>query len=223
MTRHRTKRPQYRLLALPFFASIYFIWSITSLARSLPPVTGPGTSPQRKRPFTSTEALDVHYQLPQEDIESEFFSWEGPDSQVRAKVYKPEPEPGIPILDPFPLLSRNPPPKRSLLQAPKINRPPRRHVPDKTPLFIGFTRNWPQLLQCVVSYIAAGWPPADIYVIENTGAMYANQDGKLSLQNPFYLNHTQLAMLGVRVIIVRISLFLFHFFFSKYFRSNHLK
>jgi hypothetical protein len=70
-------------------------------------------------------------------------------------------------------------------------------------LFVGFTRNWPQLLQCVVSYIAAGWPPEDIHVVENTGVMHANREGKLTLQNPFYLNHTQLAMLGVKVITVR--------------------
>jgi hypothetical protein len=60
----------------------------------------------------------------------------------------------------------------------------------------------------VVSYIAAGWPPEDIYVVENTGVMHANRDGLLTLQNPFYLNHTQLAMLGVQVIIVRSFPFL---------------
>ncbi|KAK3304668.1 uncharacterized protein B0T15DRAFT_558611 [Chaetomium strumarium] len=158
-------------------------------------------SQQRKEHFASSAAPDLHYQLPQEDLEGEFFSWESPDMPIREKVYKPESEPATPISDPFPLLSRNPPPKRSLLQAPQINRPPRRHAPERTPLFIGFTRNWPQLLQCVVSYIAAGWPPEDIHVVENTGVMFANRDGRLTLQNPFYLNHTQLAMLGVGVII----------------------
>jgi hypothetical protein len=76
---------------------------------------------------------------------------------------------------------------------------------------VGFTRNWPQLLQCVVSYIAAGWPPEDIYVVENTGVMHANREGQLTLQNPFYLNHTQLAMLGVKVIIVRSHPFLTYY------------
>jgi hypothetical protein len=57
-----------------------------------------------------------------------------------------------------------------------------------------------------VSYIAAGWPPEDIYVVENTGVMFANKEGKLTLQNPFYLNHTQLELLGVNVIIVSVSL-----------------
>jgi len=52
-----------------------------------------------------------------------------------------------------------------------------------------------------VSYITAGWPPGDIYVIENTGVMDSNKRGLLSLQNPFFLNHTRLEILGVNVII----------------------
>jgi hypothetical protein len=32
--------------------------------------------------------------------------------------------------------------------------------------------------------------------------MHANRNGQLTLQNPFYLNHTQLGMLGVNVIEV---------------------
>lgn len=70
------------------------------------------------------------------------------------------------------------------------------------PLLIGFTRNWPLLLQCVSSYIAAGWPAEEIYVIENTGVMDANERGLLGLQNPFFMNSTQLGMLGVTVISV---------------------
>jgi hypothetical protein len=74
-------------------------------------------------------------------------------------------------------------------------------VPEKTPIFIGFTRNWLLLQQAVVSYITAGWPPEDIYVIENTGTMNSNRLGKLSLQNPFYLNHDRLTkVFGVNVI-----------------------
>ncbi|KAF3765977.1 hypothetical protein M406DRAFT_219859, partial [Cryphonectria parasitica EP155] len=96
---------------------------------------------------------------------------------------KPARETAAPIPDPFPLLSQVP------------------HVPEETPLLIGFTRNWPQLLQCVSSYIAAGWPAEDIYVVENTGVMHANRNGQLTLQNPFYLNHTQLHILGVNVIV----------------------
>ncbi|EPE32290.1 hypothetical protein GLAREA_07423 [Glarea lozoyensis ATCC 20868] len=83
---------------------------------------------------------------------------------------------------------------------PSWNAPPKPHVEEKTPLFIGFTRNWRVLQQVVVSYITAGWPAEDIYVIENTGVMDSNKNGLLSLQNPFFLNHTRLNMLGVNVI-----------------------
>ncbi|KAK0634339.1 hypothetical protein B0T17DRAFT_611366 [Bombardia bombarda] len=150
------------------------------------PNSGPGHKnqpPPELSRVASNKAAKI--QIPQHVLEREFFSWS-------------------PVPDPFPLLSRNPPPDPSLLQAPKANRaPPRkwRHYNRATPLLIGFTRNWPQLLQCVVSYIAAGWPPEEIHIIENTGVMYANRDGMMTLQNPFYLNHTQLAMLGVDVIV----------------------
>ncbi|PSR75483.1 hypothetical protein BD289DRAFT_379278 [Coniella lustricola] len=114
---------------------------------------------------------------------------------------KPPRETAPPIPDPFPLLSQVPVAEvRKRLVVPEINRPPRVHVPEATPLLIGFTRNWPQLLQCVASYITAGWPAEDIYVVENTGVMHANRDDRLTLQNPFYLNHTQLRILGVNVI-----------------------
>jgi hypothetical protein len=83
---------------------------------------------------------------------------------------------------------------------PSWNVPPNPHVEEKTPLFIGFTRNWRVLQQVVVSYITAGWPAEDIYVIENTGVMDSNKNGLLSLQNPFFLNHTRLNMLGVKII-----------------------
>lgn len=68
------------------------------------------------------------------------------------------------------------------------------------PLFIGFTRSWPMLLQTVVSYITAGWPANQIYVIENTGVQRANAKGQLTLQNPFYMNHESLTKLGVNVM-----------------------
>ncbi|KAK2002569.1 hypothetical protein LX36DRAFT_707730 [Colletotrichum falcatum] len=70
------------------------------------------------------------------------------------------------------------------------------------PLFIGFTRGWPLLLRCVLSYIAAGWPADGIHVVENTGAQLANSRGRLTLQNPSYLNHTTLARLGVNDVLV---------------------
>ncbi|CAK7241570.1 MAG: hypothetical protein STHCBS139747_003033 [Sporothrix thermara] len=100
-----------------------------------------------------------------------------------------------PIADPFPLLSKlDRAGLRQLL-------PAQHNTETRTPLLIGFTRNWPLLLQCVASYMAAGWPARDIYVVENTGTMGANRAGRLSLQNPFFLNHTQLVdTLGVNVI-----------------------
>lgn len=84
---------------------------------------------------------------------------------------------------------------------PAWNRPPAQHVPEATPLMIGFTRAWPVLEQCVVSYIAAGWPPSDIYVVENTGTMQSNQLNQLSPDNPFYLDYHYLTRtLGVNVL-----------------------
>ncbi len=175
-----------------------------------------------------------HPEVPFSSLQASFFNWKGPDYLPGPKPpHKPPRKPGPPIPDPFPLLSHPLSPsshslfssssKTSLkkLQAEKLStfiHPPNSkpmnggngvHYEEETPLFIGFTRNWPQLLQCVVSYIAAGWPPGDIYVVENTGVMNSNKDGKLSLQNPFYLNHTQLGMLGVNVIVV--SFLLLHY------------
>lgn len=107
----------------------------------------------------------------------------------------------------YPLVEENFPlaaAAKSSIELPPIpswNSPPSSHVPEKTPLFIGFTRNWRVLQQVVVSYITAGWPPEDIYVVENTGVMDSNVRELLSLQNPFFLNHTRLEMLGVNVLI----------------------
>lgn len=145
------------------------------------------------------------HQKPMDPLEREFFSWRNEEYEMKKKPPpKPPRQSAQPIPDPFPLLSQETPAgvaRQLQARVPEINRPPRPHVPEDTPLLIGFTRNWPQLLQCVSSYIAAGWPPGDIYVVENTGVMYSNRDNLLSLQNPFYLNHTQLAMLGVGVIV----------------------
>ncbi|CAD6441757.1 46150536-4742-477b-9dfa-0494c8f8d43e [Sclerotinia trifoliorum] len=105
-----------------------------------------------------------------------------------------------PIVDNFPL-ALNAHSASDLPTIPKWNQPPNPHVPEKTPLLIGFTRNWRLLQQVVVSYITAGWPPEDIYVVENTGVMNSNKDGEISLQNPFFLNHTRLNMLGVNILI----------------------
>ncbi|PQE25173.1 glycosyl transferase family 8 protein [Rutstroemia sp. NJR-2017a BVV2] len=91
--------------------------------------------------------------------------------------------------------------KDDLPPVPPWNQPPNPHVKERTPLFIGFTRNWRLLQQTVVGWITAGWPAEDIYVIENTGTMKSNQLGQLSMQNPFFLNHTRLHLLGVNVIV----------------------
>ncbi|KAI1491604.1 hypothetical protein F5X96DRAFT_459230 [Biscogniauxia mediterranea] len=117
--------------------------------------------------------------------------------------YKPTPTLAVStVTDPFPLLASStatPPP------IPEYNIPrPGLHreygLSYLPPLFIGFTRQWPMLLQCVTSYITAGWPPESIFVVENTGVQNSNANGKLTLQNPFYLNHTTLHRLGVNVL-----------------------
>ncbi|KAL8785392.1 MAG: hypothetical protein Q9213_003398 [Squamulea squamosa] len=109
-------------------------------------------------------------------------------------LYKPAPELRPDITDNFPRAAK----ANSSSELPGIppwNKPPQPHIQEKTPLFIGFTRNWRLLQQVVVSYITAGWPPEDIYVVDNSGAMHSNQKGLLTLQNPFYLNYKRLTTL----------------------------
>lgn len=116
--------------------------------------------------------------------------------------YKPQPTwVPPPVKDPFPLLSQtNPPP------VPSWNRPKEPNIYHTygltvaPPLLISFTRSWPLLLQTVVSYITAGWPADQIFVLENTGVHDANAKGRLSLQNPLFLNYTQLSILNVNII-----------------------
>jgi hypothetical protein len=125
-----------------------------------------------------------------------------PPPSPPSPVYKPTPTyTPPPVKDPFPLLgtSAAPPP------IPKWNLPKKNVYKDygikiAPPLLIGFTRSWPILLQTVVSYITAGWPPEQIYVVENTGVQQSNKKGKLSLQNPFYLNYASLRKLGVNIV-----------------------
>jgi hypothetical protein len=146
--------------------------------------------------------------LPNEPAETESSMPPSPPPEPEAEKhvipdhpkYKPERVSILPpIVDNFPLAAA----AHSVTELPPIppwNRPPSPHVPENTPLFIGFTRNWRLLQQAVVSYITAGWPPEDIYVIENTGTMKSNELGLLSIQNPFFLNHSRLHMFGVNVI-----------------------
>ena len=52
-----------------------------------------------------------------------------------------------------------------------------------------------------MSYITGGWPPEDIYVVENTGTFDANKHGRLTSQNPFYMDYNRLTkVFGVNVI-----------------------
>lgn len=67
----------------------------------------------------------------------------------------------------------------------------------QTKLFIAFGRNWFMLQQCIVSYLAAGWPAHDITVWDNSGTMVSNERGQLSVDNPAYLNVTRLRQFGV--------------------------
>ncbi|KAK5171910.1 uncharacterized protein LTR77_003547 [Saxophila tyrrhenica] len=123
-----------------------------------------------------------------------------PDKPKPHPIYKPTPTPAPPIVDNFPLAvdAREP---TDLPPIPSWNAPPTQHVREYTPLLIGFTRNWLLLQQTVVSYLTAGWPPEDVYVIENTGTMNANRNGNLTLQNPFYLDYRRLTeVFGVKVI-----------------------
>ncbi|KAL1838055.1 hypothetical protein VTJ49DRAFT_3103 [Mycothermus thermophilus] len=117
------------------------------------------------------------------------------------KKYKPEPTyVPPPIRENFPLLATSPPPPIPKWNQPREDMYKEYHLPVAPPLLIGFTRTWPVLQQAVVSYITAGWPASQIYVIENTGVQQANARGQLSLQNPFFLNHTALKALGVNII-----------------------
>lgn len=106
---------------------------------------------------------------------------------------EPEPEP-MPVVEIFPAALDN-----KIPEILALNRAPKDH--HLTPLFIGFTRNWPMLQQAVVSYITAGWPAGDIYVVDNTGVMDSNELGLLTMQNPFYVDYPRLRQLGVNILI----------------------
>ncbi|KAK4160810.1 hypothetical protein QBC43DRAFT_111215 [Cladorrhinum sp. PSN259] len=148
-------------------------------------------------------------------------------STTNRPKYKPTPTwAPLPITDPFPLLAKStatpPPIPEYNVQRPDLHK---EYGLDRVPpLFIGFTRQWPMLLQAVVSYITAGWPADSIYVVENTGVHNMNKEGKLSLQNPFYLNHTTLRRLGVNVVQTPVLLSfsqMQNFFLSLAYEKNH--
>ncbi|KAL8736332.1 MAG: hypothetical protein Q9181_002486 [Wetmoreana brouardii] len=115
-------------------------------------------------------------------------------------LYKPKPGSRPDITDNFPRAATAKSPS-DLPSIPTWNKPPEPHIHETTPLLIGFTRNWLLLQQVVVSYITAGWPPEDIYVVDNSGVMQSNQNGLLGLQNPFYLDYKRLtSVLGIKVL-----------------------
>ena len=140
----------------------------------------------------STGGISAHLQ----DLNSVAPKPTEPPQVLRRPPYVPPP----PIIDNFPLAANAESPS-DLPAIPEWNQPPSPHINESTPLFIGFTRNWRVLQQVVVSYLTAGWPPEDIYVIENTGVMNSNRDGLLTLQNPFFLDHNRLTkVFGINVI-----------------------
>lgn len=118
-------------------------------------------------------------------------------------VYKPDPDWLPPIIkDPSELLLSHDgtPPAIPSYNTPEPELWRKHGLEVAPPLLIGFTRSWPILIQAVVSYITAGWPPEMIYVVENTGVQQANARGQLTLQNPFFCNHTMLKALGVNIL-----------------------
>lgn len=107
-----------------------------------------------------------------------------------------------PIKNPFPTLSGTgaSPPQIPIWNRPKKKLYKKYGLDYAPPLLIGFTRAWPVLLQAVVSYLTAGWPADQIWIVDNTGASRANAAGRLTLQNPLFLDHGLLRRLGVRVL-----------------------
>lgn len=125
----------------------------------------------------------------------------GTTVDVNAKKYKPTPTyTPPPVQDPFPLLATSTPPPIPKWNVPRENLHKDYGLEYAPPLLIGFTRTYPVLLQAVVSYITSGWPPSQIYVVENTGVQQANTRRQLSLQNPFFLDHAALGKLGVNIV-----------------------
>ena len=124
------------------------------------------------------------------------------DAEEPLRVIRKPPQPPAPppLPEYFPLAAGAQSPA-DLPPVPSWNKPPSPHVPESTRLYIGFTRYWPLLQQVVVAYITAGWPPEDIYVVENTGTFDANKNGLLTSQNPFYLDYHRLtSIFGVNII-----------------------
>lgn len=126
---------------------------------------------------------------------------EEPKEAKPTPKYKPTPSyTPPPIQDPFPALATSTPPPIPSYNVAEKDVWKKYGLEVAPPLIIGFTRSWPMLLQAVVSYITAGWPAEQIYVVENTGMQQANTRGQLSLQHPWFLNHSSLRSLGVNIV-----------------------
>ncbi|ESZ94154.1 hypothetical protein SBOR_5432 [Sclerotinia borealis F-4128] len=185
--------------------------SSSKISAPLPTPTYTPHVPSQDKEIPSTDAGPSKYQAAENEASESRPHYsseqtENPDSENNKQQNIPPEEVqknqdfNPMIKDNFPIAMN----ARSAADLPPIppwNNPPTPHVKEKTPLFIAFTRNWPLLQQTVVSWITSGWPAEDIYIVENTGTMRSNEFGRLSLQNPFFLNHTRLHMLGVNVII----------------------
>jgi len=115
-------------------------------------------------------------------------------------IYKPEPPPPIPVIDNFPLAAA----AHSTADLPPIppwNLSTQNTRPRKDALI---HRIYTELEPAAADRRIMGnsrLASRSIYVFENTGTMRSNELGLLTLQNPFYLNHTRLHMYGVNIIV----------------------
>ena len=150
--------------------------------------------------FTLATLFIFLLRLPLSDVRQRFHLKPKP-KEPKPLVYKPEITDIPPPLPEYFSTAAKATGPEDLPPIPSWNQPPAEHVPESTRLYIGFTRYWPLLQQVVVSYITAGWPPEDIYVVENTGTFDANKNGQLTSQNPFYMDYHRLTKIfGVNVI-----------------------
>ncbi|KAI9664711.1 MAG: hypothetical protein M1821_006159 [Bathelium mastoideum] len=178
-----------RLTLVVLFPTVFIILTLLSLRTGIhKQIIQHLDLPPERRPHVDIDGISL--EAPKKDG----------TTNPRHPIYKPESKPIEPIVDNFPLAQA----ATSYADMPPIplwNRPPAPHFYESTPLVIGFTRNWKLLQQVIASYITSGWPSEDIYVIENTGTFKANENGKLSLQNPFYLDWRRLTgIFSVNVI-----------------------
>ena len=170
----------------------------TTLLEELAPTSILLSTAQPERTDVAAPIQDDAPSQPTEEVEVD----PGPRIKYKNDTMRPlAARPFVRINETFPAAAKARSPA-DLPRIPSWNAPPKTHVKEVTPIFVGFTRNWFLLQQTVVALITAGWPPSDIYVVENTGVMNANVKGQLSDQNPFYLDHHRLTeIFGVNVLV----------------------